>query len=72
MAGGSGEHRRGVCAAVRCVWREVKGERGLDGWMSLPELLDEEAVGKAAGVGLKDLMWFLFFGMPGEEAASLQ
>lgn len=36
------------------------------------ELPDEEAVGKAAGVGLKDLMWFLFFGMPGEEAASLQ
>jgi hypothetical protein len=44
----------------------------MDGWMSLPELPDEEAVGKAAGVGLKDLMWFLFFGMPGEEAASLQ
>lgn len=36
------------------------------------ELPDEEVAGKAAGVGLKDLMWFLFFGMPGEEAASLQ
>lgn len=46
----------------------------MDGGMevSLPELPEEEADRKAAGVGLKDLMWFLFFGMPGEDAASLK
>lgn len=61
-------------SAVQCVWREPKGERGMDGGMevSLPELPEEEADRKAAGVGLKDLMWFLFFGMPGEDAASLK
>lgn len=64
----------GVCALPCGACGEKSRGKGdwMDGWMSLPELPDEEAVGKAAGVGLKDLMWFLFFGMPGEEAASLQ
>lgn len=34
----------------------------------LPELLfDVEEDGEAVEIGLKDLMWFLFFGMPGDK-----
>lgn len=36
--------------------------------MHLPEVsvdLDED--GEAVEIGLKDLMWFLFFGMPGDK-----
>lgn len=34
----------------------------------LPEVLfDVEEDGEAVEIGLKDLMWFLFFGMPGDK-----
>lgn len=34
----------------------------------LPEaLFDVEEDGEAVEIGLKDLMWFLFFGMPGDK-----
>jgi hypothetical protein len=36
--------------------------------MHLPEVLvDVDEDGEAVEIGLKDLLWFLFFGMPGDK-----
>jgi len=35
--------------------------------LSAEALFDVEEDGEAVEIGLKDLMWFLFFGMPGDK-----
>jgi hypothetical protein len=47
------------CDAMRCDAMRCAG-------LHLPALfVDVDAAGEAVKFGLKDLIWFLFFGMPG-------